>query len=99
MEKIKKAELTKFAKDCAWGSRALINGICMSEELVHSDLGHRISNGFVENNKELIFEISKRFAKYANDTIAPEIEGGDLQDFCRIIGILVNCCEEHDWFM
>lgn len=98
MGRIKKSELTQFAKDCAWGSRALINGICMSAELVHSDLGRKMANDFVEDNEELILEISKRFAKYANDEIAPEIEGGELQDFCRIISRLVDCCNEHDWF-
>lgn len=80
MEQAKKSELTQFAKDCAWGSRAM-NGICLSEEVAHSDIGRKIANGFVEDNEELILEISKRFAKYANDESAPEIEGENFKIF------------------
>lgn len=66
--------------------------------LIIYQLGHKISNGFLEDNEELILEISRRYAKYPNDEIVPEVEGASIQDFCRIIKILVDCCDEHDWF-
>ena len=96
--KYKKSDLTKFAKDCAWGNTAFLNGLCMSEEIVHSELGHKITHEFVEDNNTLILEISKRFAKYTNDTMIPDIETGEVQDFCNIIKTIIDCCEENNWF-
>ncbi len=87
-----KKSLTKFAKDCAWESRALINGLCMSEELVHSELDRKIANGFVEVNEDLILEIVKIFAKYINDEFGAQIE----EENFRIFAVLL--ANEHDWF-
>lgn len=92
----KKSELTKFAKDCAWGSKALINGMCMSEEVTHTKIGRCFAHGFTDD--EIILEVSKRFAKVVNDQMVPDVENAAVQEFCDIISILVDCCDEHDWF-
>lgn len=94
----KKSELTKFAKDCAWGNTALINGMCMSEEIVHTEIGHIMAHEFVDEHEELILEISKRFAKYTNDQMKPDVDNGEVQDFCNIISRIIDCCEENNWF-
>lgn len=92
----KKSQLTRFAKDCSYGSSRMIDAICMAEEIIHSDIGMAFRNGIDE---ELLVEVSKRFAKYANDTISFEVNTGDVQEFQSIICQVIECCEENNWFV
>lgn len=92
-----KGQLTQFAKNCAYGSKALIDGICMSEEVAHTELGMKLRNNF-DDNAELILEVAKRFAKVVNDRMVPDTDVGSVQEFCDIIQVLVDCCEENNWF-
>lgn len=39
MEKIKKSELTKFAKDCAFTYKNAVTFVCMSKEIARSKIG------------------------------------------------------------
>lgn len=91
----KKSQLTKFAKDCSYGLSRMIDAICMAEEIIHSDIGMSFKNGIEE---ELLIEISKRFAKYTNDTMQFDADTGDVQDFQTIICKIIDCCEENNWF-
>lgn len=91
----KRSQLTHFAKDCAWGLSRMIDSICIAEEIVHSDIGIAFKNELDEN---VLFEISKRFAKYTNDTTTFDTDVGDVQDFQSIICKIVDCCEENNWF-
>lgn len=88
----KKSELTYFAKQCAKGAGYMVLGLCYADEIAHSDLGRKIYN------EELLFQISKRYAKYCKDEIAFDVENSEMQDFQSIISHVVNCCEEHNWF-
>ena len=91
--KYKKSELTKFAKDCAWGANQMLNGVCMAGEIKGS-----ICRDILDNDEELLLEVSKRFAKHAKDTMGFDIESGEVQDFQHLIEKIIECCEENDWF-
>lgn len=93
--KYKKSELTRFAKTCSWGANQMLNGVCTAEEISHSDIGQDLIN---DDGKELLLEISKRFAKYAKDQMGFDLENGEVQNFQNIIKKIVECCEENDWF-
>ena len=89
----KKGDLTKFAKTCAWGAYQMMNGICIAGE-IKGDLCRDILNG----NEELLLEISKRFAKNAKDTSAFNVENGEVQNFQKLIEMIIECCDDNDWF-
>lgn len=93
MAKYKKSELTAFAKNCAWGAHQMLNGVCMAEEVVKTQIGRSISH-----DEELLLEVSKRFAKHCKDTMAFDVENGTVQDFQDIIEAIIYCCEENNWF-
>lgn len=95
MMKYKRSELTQFAKNCAYGANQILNGVCMAEFITTSNIGKSLAN--IED-KELLLEISKRFAKYAKDQMSFNVENGEVQNFQNIISKIVDCCEEHDWF-
>lgn len=71
------------------------NGVCMAEEIAHSNLGKEIINF---HDDDLLLEISKRYAKYAKDYSDFNVENAATQNFQSIINKIVDCCEEHDWF-
>ena len=50
----KKSELTRFAKNCAWGAHQMLNGICMAEEIKGD-----ISRDILNDDEELLLEVSK----------------------------------------
>lgn len=91
----KKSELTYFAKVCARGAEQMIIGLCMAEEIAHSGLGEELIN---YNDDELLLEVSKRYAKYAQTETDFSIENSATQDFQSLINKIVVCCDEHDWF-
>lgn len=93
--KHKKSEMTYFAKRCAVATRQMINGICMSEDISHDEIGREILHG---NDPEILMEVSKRFAKYTKETEPFDTENGDVQDFQHIIEIIIDCCEENGYF-
>jgi len=97
IEGYRESVLTRYAKECAWGAKRLIDGICMSEEISKTELGRTIAHGW-NGSDELIMAVAKRFAKLANDRQAPDVETGEVQEFCDIIQKIVECCEENDWF-
>lgn len=92
--KHKKSELTKCAKDCSLGLNNFLNGCCLAEEIVKSEIGQDIRNG----NAEVLMEVSKRFAKCAKDNISFDVDTGEVQDFQNIIVQIIDCCEENNWF-
>lgn len=91
--KYKKSELTRFAKDCAWGANQMLNGVCMAGEIKGN-----ICRDILDNDEELLLEVSKRFAKHAKDTMGFDVENGEVQDFQHLIEKIIECCEENDWF-
>ena len=91
--KYKKSELTRFAKDCAWGANQMLNGVCMAGEIKGN-----ICRGILDDDEELLLEVSKRFAKHAKDTMGFDVENGEVQDFQHLIEKIIECCEENDWF-
>lgn len=98
--KYKKSELTRFAKDIAYANKILIDGICMSEEVIYSDIGKTLVKRFDDENQELIFELAKRFSKYTNDQMSADTEthARTLNDISKILNDIVACCEENNWF-
>ena len=94
MEKIKKSELTRFAKDCAFTHKNAVMFVCMSEEITRSKIGKMLKEG----NDDILLEVSKRFAKYATEGMEFDVETGDTQDTQTIINDIINCCEENNWF-
>lgn len=95
MTEYKKSELTAFAKQCSIASNQLSNGICFASELVKENIGRQILRG---NNEEILLEVSKRFAKYAKEQDAFDVETGEVQDFQKLIVKIIECCDENDWF-
>lgn len=91
----KASQLTRFAKDCAWGLSTMLNGIFMAEEIAHSSICRDLKN---ETDEDLLIEISKRFAKYTKNVMSFDADVGEVQDFQSIICQIVDCCEENDWF-
>ena len=91
--KYKKSELTRFAKDCAYGANQMLNGVCMAGEIKGN-----ISRDILNDDEELLLEVSKRFAKHAKDTMGFDVENSEVQDFQHLIEKIINCCEENDWF-
>ena len=91
--KYKKSELTRFAKDCAYGAHQMLNGICIAEEIKGN-----ISRDLLNGNEEILLEVSKRFVKYAKDYMAFDVETGQVQDFQNIIEKIIECCDDNDWF-
>lgn len=94
--KYKRTELTRFAKECAYGVNQMLNGICIAEEISQSDIGRDLIN---DDEIELLFAISKRFAKYAKDQMDFDVENSDVQNFQNIIEKIVRCCEGNNWFI
>lgn len=93
----KKAELTDFARQCARGARYMILGLCMAEEIAHTSLAREIISNNT-GNEDLLLEISKRYANYADDMVNFRVDNAATQDFQELIDRIVICCDEHDWF-
>lgn len=91
--KYKKSELTKFAKDCAYGANQMLNGVCIAEEIKGN-----ITRDILNEDKNLLLEVSKRFSKYAKDTMGFDVENGDVQEFQNLIEKIIGCCEDNNWF-
>ena len=91
--KYKKTEITRFAKDCAWGAHQMLNGCCMAGEIKGS-----ICRDVLNDDNDLLFEVSKRFAKHAKDTMGFDVENSEVQDFQNLIEKIIECCEENNWF-
>ena len=68
--------------------------VCISEEIAHSKIGKMLK----EENRDVLLEVSKRFAKYATEEMEFDIEIGETQDTQNIINDIINCCEENNWF-
>lgn len=91
----RKSVLTQFAKDCCCGTNQMLNAICIAEEISKSDIGRDLANIY---DNELLLEVSKRFAKYAKDTASFDADIGEVQTFQKIIELIIECCEENNWF-
>ena len=94
MMKYQKSELTYYEKKIAKVNNHLVNDICMTEEIHIEDIFREILGG----DKELLFEISKRFAKYTEDESAFFYNSSGLEDFNVLMHKIIDCCEENDWF-
>lgn len=96
----KKSELTIFAKLCACGVTQMLNAICAGGDITGSEIGIKLRRNFGddEGDEKLLLEVSKRFAKYTRDESSFDVENADVQDFQHIISLIVNCCEENNWF-
>ena len=93
-KKIKKSELTRFAKDCIYAHEKAVKLLCISEELTRSSIGKELIN----DNKDILLEISKRFAKYAKENISIDLDNVEIQNTQNILNAIVDCCEENGWF-
>lgn len=96
MSVYKKSELTQYAKRCARASDTLMTGVCYADELSRSEICKEILD---KDNEELLLEISKRFAKYANDQNVFHYENQGFQDFHELINAIINCCDENNLFI
>ena len=94
--KHKKSEISRFAKTCAYGAHQMLNAVCSAEEISKSQIGRELINNC---DDELWLEVSKMFAKYANDQMCFDVDTGEVQDFQNIIEKIIDCCEENDWFV
>lgn len=92
--KIKKSDLTRFAKDCAYAHEKAVKLLCISEELTRSSIGKELAN----DNPDILLEVSKRFAKYAKENIGVDLGSGEIQDIQNILNAIIDCCEENHWF-
>lgn len=93
-EIIKKSELTAFAKNCAYAHEKAVKLMCISEELVRLDIGKELIN----DDQNILLEVSKRFAKYARENINIDLDNGEVQNLQNILNAIIDCCEENNWF-
>ena len=90
----KKSELTRFAKDCAWTHEKAVNLVCMSEYISKTKIAKELEN----DNKEILLEVSKRFAKYTKENLEIDLANGEVQTAMNILNDIISCCEENNWF-
>lgn len=93
-EKIKKTDLTKFAKDCVYAHKEAVKLMCISEDTMRTQIGKELIN----DNQNVLLEVSKRFAKFAKETINIDLDNGEVQNLQNILNAVINCCEENNWF-
>lgn len=91
----KKSDITAFAKICAKGQDTFSLANCYAQEIVHSEMGRELVH---IGNEELLFEVAKRYAKYAQSESSFDVETGETQEFQDLIDKIVEICEENDWF-
>ncbi|MBU5333579.1 hypothetical protein KQI61_15375 [Anaerocolumna aminovalerica] len=92
--------MTQFAKTCAYANNALLNVICASEDVLMTDIGKTLNHGLESENKELIYEVAKRFSKYTKDEMLADANMNDaaLSELTNVLSLIVDCCEENNWF-
>lgn len=92
--KIKKSDLTQFAKDCVYAHDKAVKLECISEDIMRTYIGKALIN----DNQDILLEVSKRFAKYAKENINIDLDNGEIQSVQNILNAIINCCEENNWF-
>ena len=92
--KIKKSDLTKFAKDCVYAHEKAVKLECISEDIMRNSIGKELIN----NNQSILLEVSKRFAKCAKENINIDLDNGEVQYLQIILNAIIDCCEENNWF-
>lgn len=93
-EKIKKSDLTQFAKSCVYAHEKAVKLMCISEDIMRNQIGKELIN----DNKNILLEVSKRFAKYASENINIDLDIGEIQNVQNILNDIIDCCEENNWF-
>lgn len=58
----------------------------------------QIGKELINDNQNVLLEVSKRFAKYAKETINTDLDNGEVQNLQNILNAVINCCEENNWF-
>lgn len=66
----------------------------ISEDIMRTQIGKELIN----DNQNVLLEVSKRFAKYAKETINIDLDNGEVQNLQNILNAVINCCEENNWF-
>ena len=69
-EKIKKSDLTQFAKDCVYAHEKAIKLMCISENITRNQIGKELIN----NNQSFLLEVSKQFVKYARENMNIDLD-------------------------
>lgn len=93
-EKIKKTDLTQFAKDCVYAHEKAIKLMCISENIMRNQIGKELIN----DNQSVLLEVSKQFVKYARENMNIDLDNGDIQNLQNILNAIIDCCEENNWF-
>ena len=68
--------------------------MCISEDIMRNQIGKELIN----DNKNILLEVSKRFAKYASENINIDLDIGEIQNVQNILNDIIDCCEENNWF-
>jgi len=95
LNELSKKEITKFARQLAKTNTVLWNAICMTEELVKSDI-FRLYHSDYDNREEFLIKLSEIYKniKKNDDSFAEmELHGSYFQDFDDI----TNHLQEHLW--
>lgn len=92
--KIKKSDLTQFAKDCVYAHDKAVKLECISEDIMRTYIGKELIN----DNQDILMEVSKRFAKYTKESMNIDLDNGEVQNVQNILNAIVDCCEENNWF-
>ena len=64
----------------------------ISEDIMRTQIGKELIN----DNQNVLLEVSKRFAKYAKETINIDLDNGEVQNLQNILNAVINCCEENN---
>ena len=92
--KIKKSDLTRFAKDCVYAHDKAVKLECISENIIRTYIGKELVN----DNQDILLEVSKRFAKYTRESMNIDLDNGEIQNVQNILNTIIDCCEENNWF-
>lgn len=94
MSHVNKSDLTIFAKNCAYAHEKAVKLECISEEISKVGIARELMN----DNQDILLEVSKQFAKYTKESMSIDLENGDVGNIQYILNSIINCCEENNWF-
>jgi flagellar hook-associated protein FlgK len=88
--KYNKADIKKFAEECAKINTEMWNLICNCEELLSNPITKELRNNLEEDNKELLSQIHNYFMEVTDDeeSIDTDLHSTTLSDVSHLISMI-----------
>lgn len=94
-EEYKKSDLTRYAKELTFAHQWSVKAMCFHEEISKWPLSKEI---ILPENTDLLLEVARRFAKYRKEEMNVDFENACTQDTANILNLIIETCEENNWF-